>query len=68
MNHDDPTHRAPTRAEPLQPDRPGHGAQKDQGSEGAPGQANQDERSQNADKLKEQSEVAVENVREGFGR
>lgn len=60
MNHDDPKHRSPPRAEPLQPDRPGRGAKKEEpGSRGEPGG--------DAEKLKQQTEDAVENAREGYG-
>lgn len=67
MNHDDPRHRSPPRAEPLQPDRPGRGSdrQADDGRPPAPGQ--QGDRPERAEKLKEQSETAVENTREGYG-
>jgi hypothetical protein len=60
MNHDDPQHRSPPRAEPLQPDRPGRGADKQEPKPaGQPGG--------NADKLKQQVDAAVENAREGYG-
>jgi hypothetical protein len=62
MNHDDPTHRSPPRAEPIQPDRPGRGADKQ--TDRKP--AENDGRS-HAEKLKEQSENALENTREGYG-
>ena len=66
MNHDDPRHRSPPRAEPLQPDRPSQGDDKQKpGSGQAPAKGEQ--AVTNAEKLKEQSEVAVENVREGYG-
>lgn len=61
MNHDDPTHRKPPRAEPLQPDFPGRGDEKQDkpDPQGDPAEA--------ARKLKEQVETAIENVREGYG-
>ena len=34
MNHDDPRHRSPPRAEPLQPDRPGQGTDRQKGGSG----------------------------------
>ena len=68
MNHDDPGHRSPPRAEPLQPDRPGRGAGKESGGSGqAPRSGQQGDSAERARKLKEQADVAVENVREGYG-
>lgn len=68
MNHDDPRHRSPPRAEPLQPDRPGQGTDKQtDGSGAAPAKGQQAPLGESAEKLKRQSEVAVENVREGYG-
>lgn len=68
MNHDDPLHRSPPRAEPLQPDLPGRGTQKqDKRSGEAPAKGEQADLPGSAEKLKEQSEVAVENAREGYG-
>jgi hypothetical protein len=68
MNHDDPRHRSPPRAEPLQPDRPGRGAGKEPGGSGqAPRSGQQGDTAGRARKLKEQADVAVENVREGYG-
>ena len=64
MNHDDPTHRTPPRAEPLQPDRPTRGQDKQTDNRG---NAQQGDSAEQARKLKEQSETAVENVREGYG-
>jgi hypothetical protein len=61
-DHDDPTHRSPPRAEPLQPDRPGRGTDKQK-----PPSATGHGSSESAEKLKRQSEDAVENVREGYG-
>jgi hypothetical protein len=62
MNHDDPTHRSPPRAEPIQPDRPGRGDDKQSRNNPArPGDP------AHADKLKKQEEAAVENTREGYG-
>ena len=55
----------PPRAEPLQPDRPGRGADRDDPGTGAgAGQASADE----AKRLAEQEKTAVENVREGYGK
>ena len=67
MNHDDPTHRSPPRAEPLQPDRPGRGSDKQPGEGHAPPKGQPGDSPQRAEKLKQQSDVAVENVREGYG-
>ena len=53
----------PPRAEPLQPDRPGRGTDRDDPATGA-GQASADE----AKRLAEQEKTAVENVREGYGK
>ena len=62
MNHDDPRHRSPPRAEPLQPDRPGRGQDRQKAPPGvAPAKGDA------ADKLKQQNEDALENVREGYG-
>jgi hypothetical protein len=61
-DHDDPTHRSPPRAEPIQPDRPGRG--KDKEASGDAGQAGDPA---HADQLKKQEETAVENAREGYG-
>ncbi|RZJ12781.1 MAG: hypothetical protein EOP39_02725 [Rubrivivax sp.] len=60
-DHDDPNHRSPPRAEPIQPDRPGRGKDK-QGSD-----AKQSGDPAHADQLKKQEETAVENAREGYG-
>lgn len=70
MNHDDPRHRSPPRAEPLQPDRPGRGTGRrdESGSGAAPPKGEQGDVSGSADKLRRQSEVAVENAREGYGK
>jgi hypothetical protein len=67
MNHDDPRHRTPPRAEPLQPDRPGRGTQKQDkpGNETPAGQ--QGGTAEGAENRKEQAETAAENVREGYG-
>lgn len=68
MNHDDPTHRSPPRAEPLQPDRPGRGTDKQSRDDGSPpARGQQGDSPERAGKLKKQSDVAVENVREGYG-
>lgn len=62
MKHDDPTHRSPPRAEPIQPDRPGRGSDKQRSDSTAqPGDP------KHAEKLKQQSEDAVDNAREGYG-
>ena len=69
MNHDDPRHRTPPRAEPLQPDRPGQGQDRqDQSSGDAPAKGEQAHSSESVEKLKRQSEDALANVREGYGR
>lgn len=67
MNHNDPNHRQPPRAEPLQPDRPGRGDDKDESATRAPEASHQGETPAKAQKLKEQSDTAVENAREGYG-
>jgi hypothetical protein len=69
MNHDDPSHRSPPRAEPLQPDRPDRGTKKQSEDSGSP-QRDEPQQDPNvgADKLKKQSEDALENVREGYQR
>ncbi|MBW8846252.1 MAG: hypothetical protein JF607_14910 [Burkholderiales bacterium] len=69
MKHDDPRHRSPPRAEPLQPDRPGRGAQKQvERSSAAPAKGQQGDVSGGARKLKQQTDDAVENAREGYGK
>jgi hypothetical protein len=69
MNHDDPNHRTPPRAEPLQPDRPGRGLKKDGEQSGAATMKDgQCGTAEGAEARKEQSETAVENTREGYGR
>jgi hypothetical protein len=68
MTHEDPRHRSPPRAEPLQPDLPGRGTKKqDKRSGAAPAKGEQGDVSKSAEKLKRQSEVAIENTREGYG-
>lgn len=68
MTHDDPRHRSPPRAEPLQPDRPGRGSENQKPERGdAPAKGEQAPSADSAEKLKKQSEVALENVREGYG-
>lgn len=68
MNHDDPRHRSPPRAEPLQPDRPGQGRDPQHpGSGTAPAKGQQADLTRSAEKLKQQSEGAVDNAREGYG-
>jgi hypothetical protein len=68
MNHDDPRHRSPPRAEPLQPDHPGKGDDKEEkGSGDAPAKGEQVQSPGEAEKLKKQSEDALSNVREGYG-
>ncbi|KQW45360.1 MULTISPECIES: hypothetical protein [unclassified Roseateles] len=64
MNHDDPTHRSPPRAEPLQPDRPTRGDDKQK--ERSP-EASRRHAKEQAEQLKEQTETALENTREGYG-
>ena len=69
MNHDDPRHRSPPRAEPLQPDKPGQGSDKDGDNSGAaPAKGQQGGTHEGADKLRTQSEDALDNIREGYGR
>lgn len=66
--HDDPRHRSPPRAEPLQPDRPGRGTDTQEGGTGeAPAKGQQGGTSQGADRLKRQVDDAVDNAREGYG-
>lgn len=67
MNHDDPRHRSPPRAEPLQPDRPGRGADRESDRGGAPAKGRPGGTTEGAEKLKQQTEDAVENAREGYG-
>ena len=68
MNHDDPSHRSPPRAEPLQPDRPGRGTDKEGKHSGMPpAKGEQADVADSARKLKEQVDDAVDNVREGYG-
>ena len=68
MNHDDPSHRSPPRAEPLQPDRPGQGTKKEEGQgTQTSGEKSGGGLSPGADKLKKQTDNAVENTREGYG-
>ncbi|HEY8876559.1 MAG TPA: hypothetical protein VIN03_03275 [Roseateles sp.] len=68
MNHDDPRHRSPPRAEPLQPDRPSRGSGREADRSGtAPAKGQQGDIAGSAEKLKQQSEDAVDNVREGYG-
>lgn len=64
MNHDDPKHRSPPRAEPLQPDRPTRGTDK-QPPDGS--EAQQGNSAEHARELKQQSEDAIANTREGYG-
>ena len=52
MNHDDPRHRSPPRAEPLQPDLPGRGTKKqDQRRGAAPAKGEQADVPESAEKL-----------------
>ena len=67
MNHNDPSHRSPPRAEPLQPDRPGRGTGKEAASGNAAEKGQQGDTAEGGKKLKEQADVAVENAREGYG-
>ena len=64
MDHDDPTLRKPPRAQPQQPDRPGRGTQRQEVDNSPPAGESGDK----AEKLRRQEEVAVENVREGYGK
>jgi hypothetical protein len=69
MKHDDPRHRSPPRAEPLQPDRPGRGSDKQAERSGtAPAKGQQGNIADSARKLKQQTDDAVENAREGYGK
>lgn len=68
MNHDDPRHRSPPRAEPLQPDQPTKGGDRqEKGSGDAPAKGEQAQSPKGVEKLKKQSEDALSNVREGYG-
>ncbi len=67
MNHDDPRHRSPPRAEPLQPDLPGKGDDKQLGRGTPPAKGQQADITESAERLKQQSEDAVANAREGYG-
>lgn len=69
MNHDDPRHRSPPRADPLQPDKPDQGSGKDGTAVASRRRrANRGGTHEGAEKLSQQSENALENVREGYGR
>lgn len=63
MQHDDPTHRTPPRAEPIQPDRPGRGS--DRQGQDEPG--TRDGTAEGAEQRRKRSEDALDNVREGYG-
>jgi hypothetical protein len=66
--HDDPRHRSPPRAEPLQPDRPGRGSDRQTPDDGQPPAKGEPGGTEDgARKQKQQSEDALENVREGYG-
>jgi hypothetical protein len=67
MNHDDPNHRSPPRAKPLQPDRPLQGTKTEADADEPPRKGQQAEVTRGAEKLKEQTDTAVENTREGYG-
>lgn len=67
MDHDDPSHRRPPRAQPLQPDRPGRGNQKQDPHDAADAPRHDGGTADGAERRKEQSETAVENTREGYG-
>ncbi len=68
MTHDDPRHRTPPRAEPLQPDRPTRGADKESVDDGrAPAKGEQANPAPSAKKLKQQVEDAHDNVSKGYG-
>jgi len=66
MNSPVPTNRRPPRAQPIQPDRPGQqdGTQAD--DEPSQEERDREEFSRSAKQQREQSEGAVENVREGY--
>lgn len=66
--HDDPQHRSPPRAEPLQPDRPGRGTDRQTADNGLPpAKGEQGGTESGASKQKQQVKDALENVREGYG-
>ncbi len=68
MKHDEPAHRPPPRAEPLQPDRPTQGMKKQSDPKGrAPAKGEQADLADSARKLRRQSEDAIDNVSEGYG-
>lgn len=69
MKHDDPRHRSPPRAEPLQPDRPTQGTQKQSENSGQPpAKGQQADIADSAEKLRQQSKDALDNVSKGYGR
>jgi hypothetical protein len=56
----------PPRAEPIQPDRPGRGTDREPAAPGAP-DASRDKASDNgADQRAEQEKAALDNVRRGY--
>jgi hypothetical protein len=68
MAQNNPQHRSPPRAEPIQPDRPWRGDDQQRGDSGAaPATGQQGGTAEGARKLKQQSEDAVANTREGYG-
>lgn len=68
MSHDYPRRRSPPRAEPLQPDLPGQGSDKESHRSGdAPAKGQQADIGKSAEKLKKQVQDALDNVREGYG-
>ncbi|RZL37055.1 MAG: hypothetical protein EOP35_09615 [Rubrivivax sp.] len=67
MNHDDPTHQSPPRAKPLQQDRPLQGTETEPDQREPRVKGQQADIRPSAEKLKEQTDAALENVREGYG-
>ena len=53
----------PPRAEPLQPDRPGRGTEREDSKADAGRRADEE-----AKRLAEQAQTALDNVREGYGK
>lgn len=66
MNHEQPGQRKPPRAEPIQPDLPGRGLQKERTADRETDDAGQ--AAESAENLRRQSEDALDNVREGYGK
>jgi hypothetical protein len=67
MAQNNPQHRSPPRAEPIQPDRPWRGDDQQDKGGAAPAKGQQGGTAEGARKLKQQSEDAVDNAREGYG-